>query len=276
MNNAWYDRRTGEQVITNSPATWPWSMNTLSPDVETLYQAVKRTWPDATTLAANEPCDTGADVGTFTLMRAGTMPDKPPKAEDLPFATERFVRPEKKYATSSRVDHVGLELTLGVWGEGYQGTSYPTPKFSWVNFSLTDAGLPPGRALVEVARASILDTDAGSARCSMRSRPGRVRPAPRSSWWPTTGWRSRTPRSPAIGAMPSATPACRSATRPTCGSTPGWSDRPAQTPSVTPRRRARLTARMPRDRPMMASTQAITPMIRPEELAPNNAPVLWL
>ncbi|MEZ5139059.1 MAG: alkaline phosphatase family protein [Acidimicrobiales bacterium] len=95
LNNAWYDRRIGEQVITNSPATWPWAMRTLSPEVETMYQAVKRTWPDAFTLAANEPCDTGADMGTFTLMRGGTMPDKPPRPEDLPFATERFVRPEK-------------------------------------------------------------------------------------------------------------------------------------------------------------------------------------
>ncbi|MEZ5178816.1 MAG: alkaline phosphatase family protein [Acidimicrobiales bacterium] len=160
LNNAWFDRRIGEQVITNSPATWPWAMNTLSPEVETMYQAVKRTWPDAITLAANEPCDTGADVGTFTAMRAGVMPDKPPRAEDLPFATERFVRPEKKYATASRIDHIGMELALGVWGDGYQGTSYPLPRFSWVNFSLTDAAFHLGGPWSEVARASIHDTDA--------------------------------------------------------------------------------------------------------------------
>jgi phosphonoacetate hydrolase len=160
LNNAWFDRRSGEQVITNSPETWAWSMATLSPDVETMYDAVKRTWPDAFTLAANEPCDRGADAGTFTLMRAGTMPDKPPRAEDLPFATERFVRPEKKYRTASRVDHVGLELALGVWGDGYQGTTYPIPKFSWVNFSLTDAAFHAGGPWSEIARASIHDTDA--------------------------------------------------------------------------------------------------------------------
>jgi len=160
LNNAWYDRRIGEQVITNSPATWPWSMTTLSPEVETMYQAVKRTWPEAVTLAANEPCDTGADVGTFTGMRAGVMPDKPPRAEDLPFSTERFVRPEKKYGTASRVDHIGMELTLGVWGHGYQGVQYPLPKFSWVNFSLTDAAFHLGGPWSEVARASIHDTDA--------------------------------------------------------------------------------------------------------------------
>lgn len=160
LNNAWYDRRIDQQVITNSPATWPWAMNTLSPEVETMYQAVKRTWPDALTLAANEPCDTGADIGTFTLMRGGTMPDTPPRPEDLPFATERFVRPEKKYATASRIDHVGLELTLGVWGDGYQGVEYPIPRFSWVNFSLTDAAFHLGGPWSEAARASIHDTDA--------------------------------------------------------------------------------------------------------------------
>ena len=31
LHNAWFDRRTGEQVITNSSATWPWSMQHLVP-----------------------------------------------------------------------------------------------------------------------------------------------------------------------------------------------------------------------------------------------------
>ena len=47
INNAWYDKAAGEQVITNSPATWAWSMANLNPTVETMHQAVKRTWPDA-------------------------------------------------------------------------------------------------------------------------------------------------------------------------------------------------------------------------------------
>ena len=42
LHNAWYDRASGEQVVTNSPATWPWSMQTLSPEVETLHQALHR------------------------------------------------------------------------------------------------------------------------------------------------------------------------------------------------------------------------------------------
>jgi arylsulfatase A-like enzyme len=160
LNNAWFDRATGEQVITNSPATWPWAMASLSADVETMYQAVKRTWPDAFTLAANEPCDTGADFGTFHILRDGRLPERPPSAEELPFSTERFVRPEKKYRTASRIDHTGLEIALGVWGDGYQGTVYPRPRFTWVNFSLTDAAFHQGGPYSDIARASIRDTDA--------------------------------------------------------------------------------------------------------------------
>jgi phosphonoacetate hydrolase len=33
LNNAWYERRTGRQIITNSSATWPTAMETLAPDV---------------------------------------------------------------------------------------------------------------------------------------------------------------------------------------------------------------------------------------------------
>ena len=160
LNNAWYDRAAGRQVITNSPATWPWAMEHLSPEVETLHHAVKRTWPDAFTLAANEPCDAGADFGTFHILRAGDQPDRPPGPDDLPFATDRFVRPEKSYRTSSRIDHTGMEIALGVWGDGYQGQRYPRPRFTWVNFSLTDAAFHHGGPYSEIARASIRDTDA--------------------------------------------------------------------------------------------------------------------
>lgn len=113
-------RRLGEQVITNSPAMWPWSMASLSPEVETLAPSRGAMWPGLVTLAANEPCDTGATVGTFGLLRAGGMPHSPPKAR-----TCRSPRSgssvRRRHATASRIDHVGMELALGVWGDGYQG-----------------------------------------------------------------------------------------------------------------------------------------------------------
>ena len=42
LNNAWWDRAPGEQVITNSPATWATSMAPCDPGVETIHDAVHR------------------------------------------------------------------------------------------------------------------------------------------------------------------------------------------------------------------------------------------
>ena len=38
LHNAWFDRATGEQVITNSQATWPWSMQHCLPGVESIHR----------------------------------------------------------------------------------------------------------------------------------------------------------------------------------------------------------------------------------------------
>ena len=156
INNAWFDKASGEQVITNSPQTWAWSMANLNPSVETIHEAVKRTWPDALCVSCNEMCDVGADVSIFATMRAGGAIDTPPKAEDLPFATERFVRPQKDYRTASRVDH--LAMTQAV--EAFDGRLGALPRFVWVNFSLTDAAFHEGGPHSEIAHASLRDTDA--------------------------------------------------------------------------------------------------------------------
>ena len=155
LHNAWYDRAAGEQIITNSPATWPWAMRTLAPGVETIHHAVHRTWPDARTVAINEPCDVGADRSTFDAIRAGRPLERAPRAEDLPFATERFVRPEKGYRTSSRIDHTGMAQALEVWEGGES-----LPRYCFVNFTLTDAAFHAGGPYGEMAWASVVDTDA--------------------------------------------------------------------------------------------------------------------
>ena len=163
LHNAWYDRATGAQVVTNSPATWPWAMQTLSPEVETLHQAVHRAFPGARTVSVNEPCDTGADQSTFEVLRTGGDLVMPPKAEDLPFATERFVRPEKSYQVSSRIDHTGMVQALDVWDGAEDGRSpdgAPLPLFTFVNFTLTDAAFHAGGPYSDIARASVHDSDA--------------------------------------------------------------------------------------------------------------------
>ena len=84
LNNAWFDRATGEQVITNSQATWPHGDEDLTPGIESIHDAVHRTWPDAFTASVNEPCDIGADYSTFDFFRRGEVPPIPKDPFGLP------------------------------------------------------------------------------------------------------------------------------------------------------------------------------------------------
>lgn len=161
LHNAWWDRARGEQVITNSAATWQAASSWLAPGVETIHDAVHRSWPSAVTASFNEPTDAGADFSTFDFVRRGISLERPPAPEALPHATERFVRPVKEYRWSSRVDHTTVQQMVGVWGDApYMGTDWPLPRFTWCNFSLTDAAFHEGGPHSEIALASIHDTDA--------------------------------------------------------------------------------------------------------------------
>lgn len=161
LHNAWYDRRLGRQIITNSPDTWANSMQWLDPSVDTIHSAVKRGLPGATTASINEPCDAYADYSTFGLIRSGEeASDRPPGPDQLPHSTERFVRPSKDYRWSSRIDHTALEQFDGLWSGTYRGREWGRPTFTWVNFTLTDAAFHEGGPHSEIAIASVHDTDA--------------------------------------------------------------------------------------------------------------------
>ncbi len=160
LHNAWWDRARQEQVITNSQPTWPWSMRHLANGVETLHQAIHRTWPDACTVSINEPCDVGADYSTFDFFRDGDVPPMPRLPDGLPHVTERFVRPSKDYSWSTVADHMGVEQAVGIWGGAYRGRSFPKPRFMWCNFTLTDSAFHNDGPYSEMAKASIRDTDA--------------------------------------------------------------------------------------------------------------------
>jgi phosphonoacetate hydrolase len=160
LHNAWYDRVLGRQVITNSSDTWATSMQWLHPGVETIHQALHRHDPSTFTAAVNEMCDVGADFSTFDRMRRSLPLHFPRAPEGLPHSTERFVRPVKDYAFFTQVDHHGLEQALGVWRGAFIDTEMPLPRFTWVNFALTDTAFHHGGPHSEIARASIADTDA--------------------------------------------------------------------------------------------------------------------
>jgi phosphonoacetate hydrolase len=160
LHNAWIDRTSGAQVITNSPATWATSMQWLSPTVETVHQALHRALPGAVSISINEPCDSGADYSIFEQMRAGLPVVRPPHPDDLPDATQRFVRPSKDYRWSSLVDHTAVDQFQGIWGGEHAGRTWPRPTFTWVNFTLTDAAFHEGGPYSEIAAAAVHDTDA--------------------------------------------------------------------------------------------------------------------
>lgn len=160
LHNAWYDRSLGRQVITNSPDTWATSMQWLRPGVETIHQALHRHDPDTFTAAINEMCDVGADFSTFERMRRRQPLHFPRQPEGLPHSTERFVRPVKDYGSFTQVDHHGLTQALGVWRGRFIDTECPLPRFTWVNFALTDTAFHHGGPHSDIARASIADTDA--------------------------------------------------------------------------------------------------------------------
>jgi phosphonoacetate hydrolase len=160
LHNAWWDRGRSEQVITNSPMHWMSSMERLDPGVETLYAAVKRHFPGQLAVSVNEPCDAQADYSIFDLMRRGEPLPSMPAAHELPEATERFVRPVKDYEIASRIDHTAADQAVGIWSGHYRGIDWPRPKFTWVNFTLTDAAFHEGGPYSEIAAASVRDTDA--------------------------------------------------------------------------------------------------------------------
>ncbi|MBI2168355.1 MAG: alkaline phosphatase family protein [Actinobacteria bacterium] len=160
LHNAWYDRHSAQQVITNSPLHWPTAMQWLADGIESVHGAVRRTWPEAFTASVNEPCDIGAGYSTFDFFRRGEVPPIPESPHELPHVTERFVRPVKEYRWSSIVDHLCVEQAEGLWSGHYRGVSYPIPRFMWVNFTLTDSAFHAGGPHSEIAEASVHDTDA--------------------------------------------------------------------------------------------------------------------
>jgi hypothetical protein len=152
LHNAWVDRRTGAQVITNSPTTWATPMQWLNDGVETMHHAARRS-RRGTTASINEPCDAGADYSTFDLVRRGERPSPAPP-DDLPDATERFVRPSKDYRWASRADHTAVEQFMHIWSDD------EPPVFTWVNFTLTDAAFHEGGPYSDMAASAVRDSDA--------------------------------------------------------------------------------------------------------------------
>ena len=160
LHNAWYDRATARQVVTESPATWQEAMKWLAPGVETIHQAIKRHWPGAVTVSVNEPADVGADYSTFDLFRQGRTDELLPDPGTPPEATGSWVEASEDYRWGTLVDAVALDQVRAIWAGHHLGVTYPPPVFTWVSFSLTDAAFHEGGPHSEMAEAAVRDTDA--------------------------------------------------------------------------------------------------------------------
>jgi predicted AlkP superfamily pyrophosphatase or phosphodiesterase len=159
LHNAWWDRFARRQIVTNDATAWANAMSFLAPGVESIHDAVQRTWPGEFTASINEPADAGAPFSTFDLMRRRVRSGFPKTPDGLPHATERFVRPFKDYAWYTQVDHHGVLQASGVIGGRILDTEYPMPRYLWVNFTLTDSAFHEGGPHSDIARASVRDTD---------------------------------------------------------------------------------------------------------------------
>lgn len=151
VNNAYWDRELGQQVVPNSNTTWHSAMEHLRPGVTTVFQRVP-----GETACVNDPVDVGADYSTFALIRAsggtgGLLETLPPPAED-PHTSAAFLD-DPDYAWGSTVDAAGLVQVLDLWGAG------EPPALTWWNTTLTDAAHHAGGPGSDVARAGLRDAD---------------------------------------------------------------------------------------------------------------------
>ncbi len=158
VNNAYYDRVTGEQVVANSSATWHRAADWLRPGVRTVFERL----PEGTRSACvNEPIDAGATYSTFALLRearasgggSGSLADFLPPAEQDVHATQEQVAADEDYRWATAVDAIGLEQVLGLWREEVP------PRLMWWNTTLTDSAHHAGGPGSDIARAGLRDAD---------------------------------------------------------------------------------------------------------------------
>ena len=156
VNNAYYDRALGEQVVPNASANWHRSMDWLRPGVRTVFERLPA---DIRSACINEPCDVGATYSTFALLRGtgkagtGTLSDWLPSPEGDPHASHEHVSASSDYAWATQVDAAGLDQVLEQW------RADEPPRLMWWNTTLTDSAHHAGGPGSAIARAGLRDAD---------------------------------------------------------------------------------------------------------------------
>lgn len=157
VNNAYFDRRSAAQILTNNATTWHRFHEWLAPGVKTLFERVA-----GPTACVDEPVDSGAGYSTFDLVRQGgggsgaaSMDSMLPDPHSDPHATQAYVDEDHDYAWSTSVDAIGLQQVLELWR-----SPETAPGFMWWNTLLTDTGHHARGPHSPVAHASMRDADA--------------------------------------------------------------------------------------------------------------------
>lgn len=156
VNNAFYDRIQGEQVVTNSSTSWHRAGEWLRPGVRTVFERLPA---GVVSACINEPTDKGATYSTMALIResgsggTGALSDFLPPPEADPHATQEHVVANGDYAWGTQVDAIGLTQVLDLWREG------TPPRLTWWNTTLTDGAHHAGGPGSAIARAGLVDAD---------------------------------------------------------------------------------------------------------------------
>lgn len=157
LHNAYFDRATGRQIITNAPQTWHLARDEISPDVETIFEAVTRSGRGFAA-AVDEPADRGAAYSTFDFLRRGEVngiEGALPDPTSVPGATQEYVNLKREYAWSSSADTIAVMQAKQLWA----GEHGPRPVFMWINLILPDAANHAGGPYSDIGHAGLRDTD---------------------------------------------------------------------------------------------------------------------
>jgi hypothetical protein len=156
VNNAYFDRGTATQRLTNDARTWHRWSEWLAPGVRTVFDRV-----GTSTACINEPADGGAAYSTFGLIResgssdgASSMNSLLPEPAADPHASQQHVEADPDYAWSTSVDAVGLTQAIDLWPSPSEA-----PRLTWWNTLLTDTGHHAGGPHSAVARDAMRDAD---------------------------------------------------------------------------------------------------------------------
>jgi predicted AlkP superfamily pyrophosphatase or phosphodiesterase len=157
VNNAYWDRETGEQLVPNESGSWHTATDLLRPGVQTVFEMAG----GERTACVNEPVDRGAAYSTFALVRDAGHSDGaksmgsllPDPAED-PCATHEYALNDSDYRWSSQVDGIGLTQVLDLWS-----SPSDAPRLTWWNTTLTDTGHHNGGPHSDKSHASMRDAD---------------------------------------------------------------------------------------------------------------------